>query len=522
MNQDHRHLEKSIQLAFDGELEEEERVTLRETLRHAPEALGLWCDYAQLDSELRRYAHGRIRVPGTTPAATACALDRQRRRQVSTSLFAAAAVITLTAIVLSFIWVSNDQSARTTISFSTESILRSTGIPLSDPTALTAALDAGESLELVQGVARLTLESGVEAVIEAPATFRLASPEVLELPGGRGWFHVPPGACGFTVALPGAKVVDLGTEFGIDCQTSKDMEVHVITGRVRAQSLRGQAGSATVEAGHAIRLGPLGQWLATAAEPDRFLRKLPDARLQLCFPFDRLENGLTPVDTNLPIARADARIMTLPGETPTARLVPGVHGSAIAFDGSPTWLEHPWKGISSDAPRTIAVWIRMPESRRTKAAPPLVMWGDPRLRRNAKFKLAVVSPRQKPDSTVARVSFGEWFADGATELADGRWHHLAVVYRGNLAPGIPDVVAYVDGQAEELSPVRESPSPIPTPISTETLGPHSMPLSIGRYELPPNPSDHFLRAAIDDLHIIAGALDAEEIRALAEAPKNSR
>ena len=239
MNPDRRHLEASIQAAFDGELEEADHATLRETLRHSPEALDLWCGYALLGSELRRYARGRVRVPGTTPAATAVALDRQRRRRAGVSLLAAAAVLAIAAVVLSLIWISNERPARSVIAVSPGSILRNAGT-VSESDDLAAALDAGESFDLVQGVARLTLDSGVKAVIEAPATFRLASGERLDLFGGRGWFHVPYGARGFTVTLRGAEVVDLGTEFGVDCQASRPVEVHVITGRVLVKSLRGR------------------------------------------------------------------------------------------------------------------------------------------------------------------------------------------------------------------------------------------------------------------------------------------
>ena len=57
-----RDLEQTIQEAFDGD--ESRAAELRESLLKDPAALDLWCDYALLESELRRQAKAGVAMPG--------------------------------------------------------------------------------------------------------------------------------------------------------------------------------------------------------------------------------------------------------------------------------------------------------------------------------------------------------------------------------------------------------------------------------------------------------------------------
>lgn len=493
-----------MQAAFDGETAEGAWPALLDKLRRSPQAVDLWCDYALLTTELRRHARGRVRIPGTTPAATGFALARRRRHRFVAVLATAAAVLAVVAVALSMVFVRNAHAARCAVVFAA-------GTQVGGAAGPTTMLGRGQSLELRQGAAKLVFDCGAEALVEAPARLRLVAPRHLALPLGRARFHVPRAARGFTVTAGSAAIVDLGAAFGIDSLPAHQLlEVHVFDGQVEATA-RGR--TTTLAAGRAARLDVLGSWHGMPAEPDRFLQELPGGLPQVTFRFDELAGGVTPAASNLPAGRAPAKVVTERAlATAGVRLVRGVRGSALEFDGSPAWLEHPWHGIGADAPRTVGVWLRLPLGFRTTTSPPLVLWGDRSPGLNAKFKLAVASPA--PDRTVVRVSFGEWHADGGVDLADGRWHHLALVYRGNHPTGEPDLAAFIDGRSEPLSLVRESRQP----ISTRTSGPRVMPLTIGRYELPPDPAhrdDRFLRGAIDELTIVAGALAEEEIRALA-------
>ena len=96
-------------------------------------------------------------------------------------------------------------------------------------------------------------------------------------------------------------------------------------------------------------------------------------------------------------------------------------------------------------------------------------------------------------------------------LADGEWHHLAVVYQSNDADGSPRLRFFVDGRDEAIDPASIAGFPIETAVSGE----HSGTMAIGRYELAARGRNPYLVAALDELRIFAGALSEEEIRSLA-------
>ena len=63
-------LDRDIQDAFDGELDEISAQRLRDALRQSPGAIDRYCDRALLESELHRHTAGRKRIPGAVPART--------------------------------------------------------------------------------------------------------------------------------------------------------------------------------------------------------------------------------------------------------------------------------------------------------------------------------------------------------------------------------------------------------------------------------------------------------------------
>ena len=109
------------------------------------------------------------------------------------------------------------------------------------------------SHELTAGAIELVTARGVGLVIEAPASFRFDSADLLRLERGRIAADVPAAGKGFTVLTPSGKAVDLGTRFGIDVELGGSSEVHVFEGEVIAESARG--GRVSVRDGEAVSLG---------------------------------------------------------------------------------------------------------------------------------------------------------------------------------------------------------------------------------------------------------------------------
>src|SRR5690606_12135547 len=77
-----------------------------------------------------------------------------------------------------------------------------------------AALPQG-LLKIDSGLLRLDFYSGARVFLQGPAEIELLSPISARLGRGRLTAHVPPTAIGFTVENGDLRVVDRGTEFGM-------------------------------------------------------------------------------------------------------------------------------------------------------------------------------------------------------------------------------------------------------------------------------------------------------------------
>ena len=100
-------------------------------------------------------------------------------------------------------------------------------------------LAVGSRLSLSQGAVEVTLPSGVEALVQAPAHLILEREDRIYLKHGIARFRVPPEGAGFQVRSPEMLVTDFGTEFGIISGSGGSDEVHVFKGSVKVERRRG-------------------------------------------------------------------------------------------------------------------------------------------------------------------------------------------------------------------------------------------------------------------------------------------
>lgn len=84
---------------------------------------------------------------------------------------------------------------------------------------------------LEDGLAELLFDNNTKVVIEAPADFQIRSENQIDLAYGRIYATVPAEAIGFAVSTPTSRIVDLGTEFGIEADTFGDVYLHVVKGK---------------------------------------------------------------------------------------------------------------------------------------------------------------------------------------------------------------------------------------------------------------------------------------------------
>ena len=115
-------------------------------------------------------------------------------------------------------------------------------------------LAAGQRLSLASGCIEVSFDSGAVTVVEGPAIFEVQSSKQGFLGQGRAVARVPQSAKGFAIETDSVRVVDLGTEFGIEVDASQNTEIHVLTGVVEAYvPRRATAAPIRVESNRGLR-----------------------------------------------------------------------------------------------------------------------------------------------------------------------------------------------------------------------------------------------------------------------------
>jgi hypothetical protein len=128
---------------------------------------------------------------------------------------------------------------------------------------------------LREGRVTLTLFNGVMLSVQGPADLDLTSAERIHCQHGKLRARVPPGAEGFTVLAPGASVVDLGTEFGLNVAADGTSELMVFEGQAEVSLLNAQGytlRSQLLEGKQAVHVDPgAGSIRTVPAAPDNFV-----------------------------------------------------------------------------------------------------------------------------------------------------------------------------------------------------------------------------------------------------------
>ena len=81
------------------------------------------------------------------------------------------------------------------------------------------------------GIIEIEFNYGARVVIEGPCEFVCKADNLICLDYGRLYARVPQKATGFTVGTKNARIVDLGTEFGVQENIDETTELHVLKGR---------------------------------------------------------------------------------------------------------------------------------------------------------------------------------------------------------------------------------------------------------------------------------------------------
>ena len=274
---DHDSLVALVDAAVSGQLTPDQMTALNARLRTDRAARLFYLRYCQLQTDLHftfRARKAQNQLAAQLGVADWNNLTPAPRRWTKWASLASS--FALAAAILVCVWLA----------------LTPTPAPPADPVAvLTMAsacqwdrdLTEGAALppgryQLRAGTAEITFNGGALVAVTAPAELELQDAGHAFLHAGQVVAYVPARAVGFTIETPGARVVDLGTEFGVRVAADGVTDLQVHRGLVQAQ-LKHATGAAThdVAAGQALQVDGAGETFRTTPfTPQRFVRTFPD------------------------------------------------------------------------------------------------------------------------------------------------------------------------------------------------------------------------------------------------------
>ena len=277
---DEDRLQRLISAHFDGELKAEERGELEAMLLSSAKARQAFLDQAEFHGLLREHAlrEGGVKWLEKTPG------KRQKITRFPDMRWIAAGLAACLALA---VWLYprggkvDDLTDPELLESSDEVALLGLAIDVEwggRSFAPGAALPKGV-VDIRQGTLRLDFYSGARVVLEGPAKLELISSELARLDEGKLTAKVPPPAQGFTILNGNLRVVDRGTQFGMNATGRDNCAVHVFDGEVELQGELPVSTARNLFEGDAVNIHE-GKSTAIVADRNSFadpVRMLKDA-----------------------------------------------------------------------------------------------------------------------------------------------------------------------------------------------------------------------------------------------------
>jgi hypothetical protein len=320
-------------------------------------------------------------------------------------------------------------------------------------------LRRGQRLKLASGIVELTFDSGAVVTLQGPALFDVNSAWDSTLRRGALKAHVPSQALGFRIANPAVEVVDLGTEFSMVADSEGFADVFVLDGEVEAMP-RGNEDSEAIRmhANESRRFALSGS--SGLEEQNQIIQQfdadvaLDRARKPAGFVYwslDQLQGRFAPATELRGLTGSSFALRVTARSSPQRRslFVEGYRNGGLRFEEASS-VQVNFPGLSSNFPRTIAFWVKVPENAPLSNAYSMVAWqGDSEKLGGRPVHIGWNRNPQEGPLGAIRTDFSGGHAMGTTPLRDNRWHFVTVIFLPGDDPVSPvQVKQYVDGRLE--------------------------------------------------------------------------
>lgn len=447
-----RELESLLQRFVDGRLDDEAIEELTVLVKEDPDVFETYCQYAELDAGLFHLSSGMVAsIPSLDPGhegISALAQEHQIRRTRRVTLIASVAAMIILLLTLSIIWLQKPETPPASITRGPGTSLMISHPENSGVIVSQSFLEIGSTLNLEKGTLELNLETGVRAILEAPALLTLTDKNSLQLTEGTIWCQVPNQAHGFVVETGSLTITDIGTEFAVVSYPEEKDEVHVLKGLVEVSLKNSSEKPLQLRTNQALTLNDDSTFTLKESDPSDFLTNLPEQTEHLHWSFDEGDAAIQRVSGRMGgKSGIQSHCTTRGGEEPFAAfsVVDGRFGNALSSFGRNGLVKTNWSGISANSPFTLCYWIKITPGQHSPYS--LVSWGSHDVNTPSFFSSEI---RKTAPGSVTAVTIGKSDYEGTTPIDDGEWHHISLHTRETLKDGQPPVACYLDGSPEPL------------------------------------------------------------------------
>jgi hypothetical protein len=403
-------------------------------------------------------------------------------------------------------------------------------------------------MRLSKGLAEITFDGGATVVVEAPADFSLTSAQQLFLKRGRLVAKIDnPLQETFVVCCPYASVVDYGTEFGVEVN-STGLQTHVYVGKVALRNSvnpikfdasielsAGEGGTATpdqrlqravVDERQFVRSDEFDIRLKAAEgsayhrwlQYSRQIRKRPDLAVYFAFDEDRTQPAGSVKGYAAGSALLNGHFQSFRENGQFPEWVPGRFPGKSALRFRRSELNGikvpPDPAFCIGGPLTIAAWVYFPDA--SLMGGHLVICRD---MQNVNYQFSYFDETYyehqhnrfefnrygHPDDGAKKEGFS--YNSLRQNIQAGQWYHLAVTHDGHT------IRLYVNGRAVETKSEVFDAEPVPAPL---WIGPC---MEDERLTLSNSAARGAFNGILDELIILRGSLSEPEIRQLYGAGK---